>query len=50
MTELIDLVKCVVCQETSRPEVKFGGCCGTILGCGSCLEHWTGNKRMQTDV
>ena len=35
-----ELFKCVVCQETAKPEIKFGGCCCSILGCQSCLDVW----------
>ena len=42
--QIRDLVNCVICHETPRLEMKFGGCCGSILGCTQCLDEWYRNN------
>ena len=40
LCQMRELFKCIVCQGTAQPEIKFGGCCCSILGCQSCLDVW----------
>jgi hypothetical protein len=40
LIKLEELFKCVICQETAKPPIQFGACCGSVLGCEPCLEKW----------
>ena len=39
-SNLEELFNCITCHETAKPAIKFGGCCGSVLGCEPCLIQW----------